>query len=200
MLIPRCQRVLTYLGVLLTILCSLGISLAHAETATLMHGSLSLSEPGESPGLFANTSYEFDIPDELQKALRRGIALYFVHEIRVNKNRWYWLDRKVLDSKTILRLSFNPITRRYRVVTNGLSFEYDSLNQALPFIKNLHHWRISDYNPIGNPQKYTVESRFYLDNTKLPKPMQVTSTSSDDWSISSDWSELPIPTHFSNED
>lgn len=166
---------------------------AEAEEATLMDASLSLSEAGGNTGLYASTSYEFDLPDTLKNALRRGIALYFVQEVRIEKNRWYWFDKKILDARYVLRLSFNPITRRYRLSYKGLSTEFDALEQVLPFIKSIRHWRIADYNPLENAEDYTVQTRFYLDTTRLPKPMQVTSAGREDWTVSSDWYPITIP-------
>ena len=43
----------------------------------------------------------------------------------------------------------------------------------------------------GYKLAYTL--RFYLDTDKLPKPMQVVNTGSSDWTLTSDWIELPIP-------
>lgn len=46
---------------------------------------------------------------------------------------------------------------------------------------------------MRNAEDYAAELRFYLDTDKLPKPMQVVNTGSSDWTLTSDWIELPIP-------
>ena len=58
-----------------------------------MRAALTLDEPGERSGLFLSSSFEFDLPQALSEALHRGIALYFVHEFRLYKERWYWIDK-----------------------------------------------------------------------------------------------------------
>ena len=67
------------------------------------------------------------------------------------------------------------------------------LVQALPYIKNIRRWRVGPSNAVRNAENYAAELRFYLDTDKLPKPMQVVNTGSSDWTLTSDWIELPIP-------
>ena len=40
--------------------------------AALMQASISIDEPGEKPGLFVSSSFEFDLPQPLSEALHRG--------------------------------------------------------------------------------------------------------------------------------
>lgn len=181
-------------ALLSTIAASMSVAtLAHASDATFMRATMSLDEPGEKTGLFVTSSFEFDLPHALSEVLHRGIALYFVHEFRLSKNRWYWLDKVALDSKFIIRLAFDPLTRRYRLSYNGLSLSFDSLEQALPYIKTIRRWRVGASDAIKNTEDYTAEIRFYLDTDQLPKPMQVVNTGSSDWTISSGWINMPIP-------
>ena len=82
----------------LALLAALGASSmtapeARAADATFMRAALTLDEPGERSGLFLSSSFEFDLPQALSEALHRGIALYFVHEFRLYKERWYWIDK-----------------------------------------------------------------------------------------------------------
>lgn len=164
-----------------------------AADATFMRATLSLDEPGERTGLFLSSSFEFDLPQALSEALHRGIALYFVHEFRLYKERWYWIDKTTIRSRFVIRLAFDPLTRRYRLSYNGLSLSFDTLEQTLPYIKNIRRWRVGPSNAVRNAEDYAGELRFYLDTTQLPKPMQVVNTGSNDWTLTSDWIDLPIP-------
>ena len=160
----------------LALLAALGASSmtapeARAADATFMRAALTLDEPGERSGLFLSSSFEFDLPQALSEALHRGIALYFVHEFRLYKERWYWIDKATIRCRFMIRLAFDPLTRRYRLSYNGLSLS----------------------NAVRNAEDYAAELRFYLDTDKLPKPMQVVNTGSSDWTLTSDWIELPIP-------
>lgn len=160
-------------------------SSAWAVEANLLSYSITRDEPGERSGVFVEAHYEFDFPQALLDALHRGIPLYFRYDFSISKKRWYWLDRPVAESTFSIRLSFNPLTRRYRVSYNGLSLNFDSLEQATPFIKNIRRWWVAPNNVVGDPTNYTAELTFGLDTSQLPKPMQVANTDDNDWTIQS---------------
>ncbi len=166
---------------------------ASAAEATLMAAEITRDEPGERPGLFVAAHYEFDIPQPLIDALHRGIALYFAHEFSLVKTRWYWFDKAVASNTFIIRLAFNPLTRRYAVAYNGLSLWFDTLEQALPFIKNIRRWRVASSSAVASREGFEANIRFLLDTSKLPKPMQATTHDSADWTIESPWQSIEIP-------
>ena len=166
---------------------------ALAAEATLMRAQLTRDEPGESPGLFLAASYEFDLPQPLREALQRGIALYFRHDFQLRQERWYWLDRTLEERHFFVRLSYDPLTQRYRVSYGGLSQNFDTYEQALPLVKNIRRWRVGPSDIIRDPNDYTAEVRFSLDASKLPKPMQVTTAGADEWTLTSEWTPIEIP-------
>lgn len=166
---------------------------ALAAEATLMRAQLTRDEPGESPGLFLAASYEFDLPQPLREALQRGIALYFRYDFQLRQERWYWLDRTLEERHFFVRLSYDPLTQRYRVSYGGLSQNFDTYEQALPLVKNIRRWRVGPSDIIRDPNDYTAEVRFSLDASKLPKPMQVTTAGADEWTLTSEWTPIEIP-------
>ena len=166
---------------------------ALAAEATLMRAQLTRDEPGESPGLFLAASYEFDLPQPLREALQRGIALYFRHDFQLRQERWYWLDRTLEERHFFVRLSYDPLTQRYRVSYGGLSQNFDTYEQALPLVKNIRRWRVGPSDITRDPNDYTAEVRFSLDASKLPKPMQVTTAGADEWTLTSEWTPIEIP-------
>lgn len=169
------------------------VQAACGAEATLMSAQMTRDEPGERPGIFIAAHYEFDLPQPLLDALHRGIPLYFAHEFSLVKERWYWFDKETDDAKFIIRLAFNPLTRRYGVSYSGLSLGFDSIEQALPLIKSIRRWRVAPSNAIPSQDGYEAQLRFYLDTSKLPKPMQVTNEGNEDWTIDSGWQHIVIP-------
>lgn len=193
--LTRCK--LNRLAAVMLAACILATALlpatAQAVEATLLAVEITRDEPGERPGLFVADHYEFDLPQPLIDALHRGISLYFTHEFSLVQTRWYWFDKPIAESKFTIRLAFNPLTRRYGVAYNGLSLNFDSLEQALPYIKSLRRWRVAPSGAVTNTEDFAAEIRFFLDTEKLPKPMQVTTNDSVDWTVESDWAPVPIP-------
>ncbi len=162
-----------------------------ASEIAIMSSNLSKAADGNPPGLYLDVSVEFDLPRTVQEALHRGIPLYFVTEFSLERQRWYWVDKTVIETSLMSRLSYSPLTRQYRLSRGGLSQSFDSLKEALDVLKNLHHWRVSSRPSIDNPEDYEAEIRVRLDTDQLPLPLQVT-IGDNDWDITSDWHTLTL--------
>ena len=175
-----------FLNLLLTLCLGLGsVSFAWANDITVM--SSTLSARANSPqGLYLDVNVEFDLPRSVQDALNRGIPLYFVTEFSIQQQRWYWVNKPLIEASLMTRLSYSPLTRQYRLSRGGLSQSFDSLSETLAILKSLHGWRISDYTHIENPEDCVAEVRVRLDTNQLPLPMQVT-IGENEWDLTSDW-------------
>ena len=162
------------------LLLSLGIGLAHAENPVQLE-ELVLQRSEE--GIYLSTRLGFELPQSLEDALSRGLPLSFVMQSDVMKERWYWSDKLVSRTERFVRLSFQPLSKRWRVyvsaqpiqstglgVSLGQSFE--SLSEALLSIQRISRWRIADASVIDIANKQRLEFRFKLDLSQLPQPLQ----------------------------
>ncbi len=158
---------------------------AWANDITVMFSTLS-SRQSTPQGLYLDVSVEFDLPRSVQDALNRGIPLYFVTEFSIERQRWYWVNKPIVEASLITRLSYSPLTRQYRLSRGGLSQSFDSLSETLAILKSLHGWRVSEDPVIENPEDCVAEVMVRLDTEQLPLPMQVT-IGENDWDLTSDW-------------
>ena len=175
-----CKRSAQTLLRALLLLLSFGIGLAHAENP-VQHEELVLQRSDE--GIYLSTRLGFELPQSLEDALSRGLPLGFVMQADVMRERWYWSDKLVSRTERFVRLSFQPLSKRWRVyvsaqpiqstglgVSLGQSFE--SLSEALQSIQRISRWRIGDASVIDIANKQRLEFRFKLDLTQLPQPLQ----------------------------
>lgn len=175
-----------FLNLLLTLCLGLGsVSFAWANDITVMSATLSV-RTSSPQGLYLDVNVEFDLPRSVQDALNRGIPLYFVTEFSIQQQRWYWVNKPLIEASLMTRLSYSPLTRQYRLSRGGLSQSFDSLSETLAILKSLHGWRISEDTHIENPEDCVAEVRVRLDTNQLPLPMQVT-IGENDWDLTSDW-------------
>ena len=87
-----------------------------------------------------------------------------------------------------LRLSFQPLTREYRVSSGGgLQQGFSSLKEALAVIKHVTSWRVIERNQVQLGETYTASVRMQLDTALMPKPFQVDAVNNRDWTLASDW-------------
>lgn len=173
-----------------SLLLALGISLgsvasAWANDITIMSSVLS-SRNTAPEGLYLDVNVEFDLPRSVQDALNRGIPLYFVTEFSIEQQRWYWVNKTLIETSLLTRLSYSPLTRQYRLSRGGLSQSFDSLQETLTILKSLHGWRVSEDPNIDNPEDCVAEVLVRLDTDQLPLPMQVT-IGENDWDLTSGW-------------
>ena len=146
-------------------------------------------------GVFMSAIVRFELPPAVEDALTKGIAMFFVAEVDVYQNRWYWTDRRVASATRTIRLAFQPLTRRWRVnIVSGLvsssaglratlNQNYDSLPEAMSAVQRLSRWRIADNAEIEGDVPYRMEFTFNLDLSQLPRPFQIGVVGQRDWTI-----------------
>lgn len=165
--------------------------LAAADRISVQSAQLHLMN--DSEGAFVlDAQFDFDLPPVLEDAVNRGIALYFVVEFEVFRPRWYWFDKKLVDATRTYRLTYSPLTRQYRLATGALAQPFDSLAEALATLRRVRSWRVADRNVIRPDDDYTAQVRMRLDTSQLPKPFQINALTNRDWTLASDWRNVPV--------
>lgn len=146
----------------------------------------------DNGGIVLNATFEFELPQALEEAVQKGIALYFNIEFELYRKRWYWFDRRIAASTLVYRLSYSPLTRKYRLARGGLSQSFESLDEALALLKSVRNWKVVDRSLLTPRDDLEAQVRMRLDVSQLPKPFQVNAITSREWSLASDWREIPV--------
>lgn len=95
-------------------------------------------------GYVLSADFKFELNPRLEEAVTKGVALYFVADFELTKARWYWLDEKLVSRSQTYRLSYNALTRQYRLsVGSGLHQSFPSLSDALQVLTRLRNWGLS---------------------------------------------------------
>ncbi len=155
-------------------------------------------------GLYLSATLGFELPPLVEDALYKGIPVFFVAEAEVLRDRWYWSDRRVASAVRYIRLAFQPLTRRWRLNVSptpignaglgvALSQNFEELPEALASIRRLARWRIADLHDVEADGRYSVEFRFRLDTSQLPRPLQMGVIGRSDWSLSTERSLRLLP-------
>lgn len=165
--------------------------LVGAEPAT---ESLELRVYSSSDGLHLSTELPVDLPRAIEDALHQGIPLFFVVEAQVLRQRWYWSAQTVAQTVRHIRLSYQPLTRRWRLVVSPSSIDrsglgvmpgnnYDSLEEALAAMKRIARWKVADAPALEAGEHYAVQLRFRLDTSQLPRTLQVGILGRSSWNL-----------------
>ena len=175
----------------LTATVCLGSLNAHAITPVELHG---LKVERIEQGIYLSASLEFELPSLLEDAMLKGVSLYFVTEVDIVRERWYFYDKNVAHIERHVRVSFMPLTRRWRVNVSAQPFSagglgmnmgqsYDSLDDALVSVRRLVQWRVANAADLEADTKQNIEMSFRLDLTQLPRPLQMGAAGQSDWNI-----------------
>ena len=155
-------------------------------------------------GVYLNAAVQFEVPELVAEVLEKGIAVYFVAEAELFRERWYWWDTRVAKASRHMRLAYQPLTRRWRLnvspvpISNAgfgasVAQNFDSLQEALEAIKRIGRLRLADAAAIGDDPEHAVVFRFRLDTSQLPRPFQIGAVGQSDWNISVERSvKLPM--------
>jgi len=166
------------------LLCSvLFVAPARADTVPVRSAELRAVD-GE---VVLNADFEFSFNPTLEDALRNGVPLYVVLEIELTRPRWYWLDEKVLQSALTYRVSYNALTRQYRVASGLLSQSYGTLEEVERYVGRVTSRPVMRLDALTPGARYDAAVRLRLDVNQLPKPFQVSALASREWTLSSDW-------------
>lgn len=171
--------------------CLLVVGLAQAQNAAeISHLQVDRSEDD----ILVSAQVQFDLPSTVEDALQKGVPLYFVSQVEILRERWYWYDKRVGSAERHLRLAYQPLTRRWRLTVSsgaakggslGLSLNqsFDTLSQALATIKRVSRWKVLEATELDASLKYRVEYRFKLDLSQLPLPFQIGTLGQADWDV-----------------
>ena len=153
---------------------------------------LELQRDGEA--LVLSASLNWVLPDLVQDALLKGIPVHFIAEAEMLQERWYWRDAQLLSATRYLRLSYQPLTRRWRLYTGSQPFEgqglgvalsssFETLEEAVQSMQRIVRWRIGAMPDLPSSGSATLQLRFRIDLSHFPRPLQIGALGRSDWNL-----------------
>nr|WP_101071024.1 DUF4390 domain-containing protein [Neisseria meningitidis] len=165
-----------------------GIDVSRAEARITDGGQLSIS-----------SRFQTELSDQLQQALRRGVPLNFTLSWQLSApiiaSYRFKLGQLIGDDDNIdYKLSFHPLTNRYRVTVGAFSTDYDTLDAALRATGAVANWKVLNKGALSGAEagETKAEIRLTLSTSKLPKPFQINALTSQNWHLDSGWKPLNI--------
>lgn len=176
-------------GLLLAVLLACAGAPARADGLELTSFDLQREEEG----LLLDYTARIELPRAVEDALQKGVPLYFVAQATVFNPRWYWRDKRIARVTRNWRLTWQPLTRRYRINLGSVSQNYDSLADALGAIQRATRWKLADSAALEDGDRQYVEFSLRLDTSQLPRPLQIGFGGDADWELALERT-APVPT------
>lgn len=165
------------------VLASAAVPPARAEGIEVRKAALIAAEDG----YYLEAEFDVALTHTLEEALNKGVPLYFTLEFELIRPRWYWVNEKLANARQQYRLSYNALTRQYRVGVGTLYQNFGELSEALAFLSRVRLREIAEPGALGKGASYTAALRLRLDISQLPRPFQISAVGSREWSVGSDW-------------
>ncbi|MEY3487538.1 MAG: hypothetical protein RL075_1543 [Pseudomonadota bacterium] len=186
-------RGLLLMALMLVALCAAlpAARAAGAATAQLTQ----LRTQSADDGIYLSANVDFELPNVVEDALLKGIPLFFVLEVEILRDRWYWTDQRVAAASRTIRLAYQPLTRRWRVnIGSGIigsasslratfNQNYDTLADALSAVQRVARWKVAEPSDIRPGADHSLVFSFKLDLSQLPRPFQIGVAGQRDWTI-----------------
>ena len=169
---------------------------SHAQSSSNSQVEVSQLRLERSEGaLLLQSTLRLDLSSTIEDALQKGMPIYFVTEVELMRDRWYWYDKKVGNATRHYRLAYQPLTRKWRLnvsrdpigavgLASSLSQTFETLPEALSAIRRTVNWKLADLSDIEIDNKLTLSFKFRLDVSQLPRPFQMMAGSQAEWNLS----------------
>jgi len=158
---------------------------ATAATSSSVHiKSAELTVVEENYALTSDVEITFS--PAIEEALNKGVPLTFLVEFQLTTPRKYWFDDEIISQSHYVTISYHALSRQYLVHRAGRQQPYASLQQAKEDLSKIKDWSVFDKRTLKKGEAYQAALRMRLDQSKLPKPLQVEAAGSDDWAMVSE--------------
>ncbi len=156
-------------------------ALAAGSSINIKNAELELQD--DYYGLNADVDMSFD--KEIEEAINKGVPLNFLIEFQIVSPRKYWFDDEIVTTSQSVSLSYHALSRQYLVNRGAHQQSFTSLSEAIHELVTLNDWKVVDKSALEKSEIYKAALLIRLDQTKLPKAIQVDTIASEKWNISS---------------
>jgi len=172
----------------LLMLGSLALAFAQQDSVTRVTAvKLEPTRPPAEAGWSLAAEFNIQLGHKLREAVDRGLPLQFAVDFELTRPRWYWVDEQVISTTYPYNLSYNALTRTYRLITPSNTYNAPTLEDVMQHMVKVRDWSVIPRDRIAFGAPYVAHVRFRLLLTELPKPFQISALVNSEWDLSSEW-------------
>jgi len=133
-----------------------------------------------------NADFDIGFTAEQEEAISKGVALNFLIEFELMEPRSYWFDQEVVSASQRVRLSYHALSRQYLLNIGPHQKSFASFQEAREELGKLRGWPLLEKSQIKKGEPYYALLRMRLDQSRLPKALQVDALSPEKWKLVSE--------------
>jgi uncharacterized membrane protein SirB2 len=131
---------------------------------------------------------DFDVAfsPEIEDAINKGVPLTFLIEFQVVSPRHYWFDDEIVTLSMKVVLSYHALSRQFLINRDNHQLTFATLSEAKNELGKLRDWVVLEKAMLKKGETYNAALRVRLDQSQLPKPLQVEAINSGNWAMVSE--------------
>lgn len=183
----------------LQVCCVIGLlvlSVPHTHANTLIAPQIAKLRL-QNQALVVHSRFYLRLSPSALDALEQGVPLSFVLDFKLTRPRleaWKSNLSRLFSPAVQIRykLSYSPLSQQYRLYNGDLYQSYKNLPEALAAIGGIRGWRVLETEDVNDRSLTDFEGaiRLQLDRSQLPRPFQLNTLNSSDWTLDSGWISL----------
>lgn len=136
-----------------------------------------------------STQLDIALGEEMQDALRNGVAQIYVLELQVRVPVFQLYYKEERSFKQRYELRFHSLSRKYLVrdLTTNKQRSFYTLSAALEYMSNIERLPLLAEDYLSELDQYQLRVKYMLDIDKLPLPLQIHALMNRDWRLASKW-------------
>ena len=180
-----CRKFRLWLLLLLALICGnlmpstllAAPSSLEIKSAELVHGE----------GIYLlDADFDLILSPAVEEAVNKGMPLNFLVEFQLVALKRYWFDDEIVSLTSKVALSYHALSRQYLLNRDGHQLSFTSLQEAKEELSHIKNWHVLDADLLKKGENYQAALRMRLDQSKLPKALQVDTLNSEDWNMVSE--------------
>lgn len=133
-----------------------------------------------------NADFEINFSKEVEEALNKGVQLDFLIEFQIVSPSKYWFDDEIKSTSMHVTMGYHALSRQYLVNRNNHQYVFANLQEAKDDLAHVRNWQVVEKSLLSKGEDYYAALRIRLDQSRLPKPLQVDALGSEDWNMVSE--------------
>lgn len=157
-----------------------------ASQSSLVINSAELTGSENGNAYLLDADFSLSLSSALEEAINKGMPLNFLVEFQLVSPRRYWFDDEIVSLTSKVSLNYHALSRQYLVNRDGHQLSFTTLQEAKDELAHIRHWQVLDQSLLKTDEHYQAGLRMRIDQSKLPKALQVDSMNSEDWNMASE--------------
>jgi hypothetical protein len=143
---------------------------------------------------FIDADLKIDFPEKVVDALENGIPLTIAVEVQIFRERPWWRNVIIKQSRQLFELRYHPLTDVHEVknIATDDRYSFNSRKDAMVALGTIRMAHLIKNKKLENNNQYYVQMRLLLDVSRLPVALRQVASLSPSWRVESTWSRWPI--------